>query len=103
MNDKELNELLEYNQEYMDARLSEDVFGGDYTSEVELKYLQKDYDKLQSNWNSLREWLENLIDNFQEDVSTPILHEQMTIRLVYEYMGNLDKMNELESSDNNEG
>lgn len=54
------------------------------------------YIKLQSNWNSLREWLKNLIDNFQEDVSTPILHEQMTIRLVYEYMENLDKMNELE-------
>lgn len=59
----------------------------------------QDYNQLQSNWNSLREWLENLIDNFQEDVSTPILHEQMTIRLVYEYMENLDKMNELEGKD----
>lgn len=60
MNDKELNELLEYNLEYMDARLSEDVFGGDYTSEVELKHLEKAYDKLQSNWNSLREFVYSL-------------------------------------------
>lgn len=76
MNDEKLNELLEYNQEYMDARLSEDVFGGDYTSEIELKYLQKDYDKLQSNWNSLREIIKDLgID----------------------YL--LDKMNELEGND----
>lgn len=77
MNDKELNELLEYNLEYMDARLSEDVFGGDYTSEVELKHLEKAYDKLQSNWNSLREIIKDLgID----------------------YL--LDKMNELEGADN---
>ena len=66
--------------------------------------LKKDneIEKLKGNWKILREWLENLIDNFQEDVSTPILHEQMAIRLVYEYMENLDKMNELEGNDNNE-
>lgn len=52
--------------------------------------------KLQSNWNSLREWLKNKIDNFQDDVSEPILHEQMTMRVIYEHMENLDKMNELE-------
>ena len=52
--------------------------------------------KLQSNWNSLKEWLKNKIDNFQDDVSEPILHEQMTMRVIYEYMENLDKMNELE-------
>ena len=61
-----------------------------------------DYIQLQSNWNSLREWLKNKIDNFQDDVSEPILHEQMTMRVIYEYMENLDKMNELERKDNNE-
>jgi len=84
MNDKELNELLKYNQEYMDARLSEDVFGGDYTSEVELKYLQRNYDKLQSNWNSLREWIEDLYNKGYD------------IKIV------LDKMNELEGKDKGE-
>lgn len=53
-------------------------------------------DKLRDNWNSLREWLKNKIDNFQDDVSEPILHEQMTMRVIYEYMENLDKINELE-------
>lgn len=58
------------------------------------------YNKLRYNWNSLKEWLGNLIDNFQEDVSIPILHEQMTIRLVYEYIENLDKINELKGDNN---
>jgi predicted transcriptional regulator len=62
--------------------------------------LIQEINQLQSNWNSLREWLKNKIDNFQDDVSEPILHEQMTMRVIYEYMENLDKMNELESSDN---
>ena len=84
MNDKELNELLEYNQEYIDARLSEDVFGGDYTNEVELKHLQKDYDKLQSNWNSLREWVEYQAEHTMQQ---------------HNYYGVLDKMNELEGKD----
>ena len=82
------NYSIEYNKiDYLKAR---------YALEEELEFANN----LQSNWNSLREWLENLIDNFQEDVSTPILHEQMTIRLVYEYMEYLDKMNELEGVDN---
>ena len=56
----------------------------------------KKYKQLQSNWNSLREWLESRTNNFQEDVNTPILHEQIVCSLI------LDKMNELEGKDNNE-
>ena len=93
MNDKELNELLEYNQEYMDAKLSEDVFGGDYTSEIELKYLQKDYDKLQSNWNSLREWLMQLKNSYME---TDNIFDDAKFRILLTV---LDKMNELEGKD----
>ena len=70
-----------------------------FINDYSVTFYSPQYHKLQSNWNNLREWLKNLIDNFQEDVSTPILHEQMTIRLVYEYMENLDKMNELEGKD----
>lgn len=36
--------------------------------------------------NELEEWLKGLIDNFNEDVSPLVLHEQMTIRLIYEYL-----------------
>lgn len=96
MNDKEFNKYLGIaNHDIQVANNHEELKS--YVASILFEL-----DKLQSNWNSLREWLENLIDNFQEDVSTPILHEQMTIRLVYEYMENLDKMNELESGDNNE-
>lgn len=90
MNDKELNELLEYNQEYMDARLSEDVFGGDYTSEIKLKYLEKAYDKLQSNWNGLREWINIRLQ--AEILRTGMRNEELIVLL--------DKMNELEGVDN---
>lgn len=51
-------------------------------------------DQLQSNWNSLREWLEKRKQDLDGD---------------YDYGGNykediivLDKMNELEGNDNNE-
>ena len=68
---------------------------------INLEKTENKYNQLQSNWNSLREWLKNKIDNFQDDVSEPILHEQMTMRVIYEYMENLDKMNELEGKDKN--
>ena len=105
MNDKQLNELLEYNQEYMDARLSEDVFGGDYTSEVELKYLQKDYDKLQSNWNSLRELIEKEKTRLAKECSHTYEDSLGKTKYVNEDIFNeldkiLDKMNELEGVDN---
>lgn len=93
MNDKELNELLEYNQEYMEARLSEDIFGGDYTSEVELKHLKKDYDELQTRWDSLREWL---IKQREEYIPTD-RYVDGTFDTIDEI---LDKMNELEGVDN---
>ena len=47
--------------------------------------------KLQSNWNNLKDFLKNKIDNFRDDVSEPILHEQMAVRLVYKYMNELEK------------
>ena len=52
----------------------------------EIEYLRKEIDQLTNNWNELEEYLKGLIDNFKEDVSTPILHEQLTIEMIYEYM-----------------
>lgn len=66
---------------------------------INREQLLSEISMMQSNWNILKKWLKGLIDNFQEDVSTPILHEQMTIKLVYEYMEGLEKMNELERKD----
>lgn len=47
--------------------------------------LSLELDKLQSNWNSLREWLEN-----NED-------DTFTAKVIYDVV--LDKMNELEGKD----
>lgn len=50
----------------------------------------QDYNKLQSNWNSLREWLE------QQKTTWNIIQEHGG----YDYEQILDKMNELEGVDN---
>lgn len=60
----------------------------------------QDYNKLQSNWNSLREWLEN---QHQFIIEIPaytkeIAIEHKTMEICYENV--LDKMNELEGVDN---
>lgn len=42
---KDLDELLEYNNEYMEAQISEEIFGGDYTSAIELKYAKQELER----------------------------------------------------------
>lgn len=49
MSEKELNEAIEYNLEYIEAMNSEEIFGGDYTSSVELKYANKTIEQLQND------------------------------------------------------
>ena len=46
MSDEQLKELQEYNLEYLEAQSSEEIFGGDYTSAVELKYAKKEIERL---------------------------------------------------------
>lgn len=56
----------------------------------------KEIDRLNNIINGLEKWLKGLIDNFNEDVSTSVLHEQMTINLVYDYLENLKELKENE-------
>lgn len=90
MNNEELDELIEYNLEYLEARNSEDIFGGDYTSAVDLKYANKEIEQLQQenkqlkdNWNELKEYCKN----HYYGITT---------------IGVLEKMQELERGDSNE-
>lgn len=46
MSEEQLKELQEYNLEYLEAQQSEEIFGGDYTSAVELKYAKKEIERL---------------------------------------------------------
>lgn len=57
MNKEEIKELQEYNLEYMEAILSEDIFGGDYTSSVKLEYANKTIEKLQQALIDIREYV----------------------------------------------
>ena len=43
MNKEDIKELQEYNLKYLEAINSEEIFGGDYTSAVELEYVKKEH------------------------------------------------------------
>ena len=53
----------------------------------------KQIQELTNNWNELEEYLKGLIDNFDENVSAPIMHEQMTIKIIYDYMKEIKENN----------
>lgn len=92
MNDKEFDKTLEKSFENFIKELAnnpEKVFDND---KLQIKYnnVLKEKIKLQSNWNSLREWLKEmkLSRRYDNDV------ERFTA-----YGAVLDKMNELEGKD----
>lgn len=58
MNKEEIDELMEYNLEYLEARNSEDIFGGDYTSQVDLKYANKELEQLQQENKQLKQMID---------------------------------------------
>ena len=98
---KENDEWFNYKQKCID---NYEDYADNYI-DLEIEYPEdKRYLQLQSNWNSLREWIEKNIkekpllttyffecDGKQKSISTIELEELKRV---------LDKMNELESSDN---
>lgn len=52
----------------------------------EITNKQERLELLNSIINEFEKWLKNKIDNFDEDVKDTILHEQMTIRCIYDYL-----------------
>ena len=60
IDEDELQELLDYNLEYMDALQSEEIFGGDYTSAIDLKYADRQNEKLKER---IKERIKNKTTN----------------------------------------
>ena len=56
---------------------------------AELIRLTKENEKLKSIINELQQWLEKLIDNFDNNVSEATMREQSTIQYVYDYLQEL--------------
>lgn len=88
-NDKEWNRQIEYIRKKIEQEEQEGILftidclnNHKYNFDYNLEELIKEAKKLQSNWNSLREWLEN-----NED-------DTFTAKVIYDVV--LDKMNELE-------
>lgn len=55
MSEEQLRELQEYNLEYLEAQASEEMFGGDFTSAVELKQAKKEIERLNNIINKAKE------------------------------------------------
>lgn len=55
MSEEEVRKLQEYNNKYTEAMISEEVFGGDHTSSVELEYANKLIEQLQQENEKLKE------------------------------------------------
>ena len=62
MSEEEIREAQEYNLEYMEAMSSEEIFGGDYTSAVELKYANKTIERLQQVNKQLKDRIDKAIE-----------------------------------------
>ena len=102
---REVNNLIRFMQEkkYHDKQYEELL-----NQYIEMA---RDFDKLQSNWNSLRECIIGIIDGAREELNTIMQGDDLeyinqcsrefeVIRKNLEIV--LDKMNELEGKDNNE-
>lgn len=69
---KDLDELLEYNNEYMEAQISEEIFGGDHTSAVELKYVKQELERYKNIIDELEKYIEK---HFIGTIATNILNK----------------------------
>lgn len=66
MSEEQLKELQEYNLEYLEALNSEEIFGDDYTSAVELKYANREIERLNNIINELEKYLNEQIQKSWE-------------------------------------
>lgn len=94
MNKEEIQELMDYNLEYLEARNSEEIFGGDYTSSVDLKYANKEIDKLLQENKQLKEQRDKAIKYIEESIKNPMFAEYICANDNGE-VENLDKLLEI--------
>ena len=68
MSEEKIQELMDYNLEYMEAQQSEEIFGGDYTSAVDLKYANKQIEKLEKAMEEKSSYKDIIIENQQKKI-----------------------------------
>ena len=81
---KDLNELLEYNNEYMEAQISEEIFGGDYTSAVELKYAQQELDKYKNIVDEIKKLCDENTNGVDDDGYDDAYYDRVYVREIDE-------------------
>lgn len=99
MSEEQLKELQEYNLEYLEAQQSEEIFGGDYTSAVELKYAKKEIERLNNIINELEK---DLIEYFKKEYPDRKLEDYNLENCTYDYaLVILGRLQELKGSNSN--
>lgn len=86
---EEIEEILKGLHKIADSKCYADDVLYDENCQILLDYitsLQKENESLNNIINELDSWLSRLIKEFDENVSESIMHEQMVIRLVYDYL-----------------
>ena len=86
--DKEKHEMRYIVNQYgVDVIVSKDILIDDQNKEIE---------RLNNIINELEKWLKSKIDYFDKTAKDTILHEQMAIRVIYDYLQELkgDSSNE---------
>lgn len=100
MSEEQLKELQEYNLEYLEAQASEEMFGGDFTSAVELKQANKEIERLNNIINELEKWLKYKKEQMEE---FELYKRKETGAFWYSTMGNIEtfieRIQELKGSD----
>lgn len=69
MSEENIQELMDYNLEYMEAQQSEEIFGGDYTSAIDLKYANKQIEKLEKAMEDKSSYKDIIIENQQKKIN----------------------------------
>ena len=116
MSEEELKELHEYNLEYLEAQASEEMFGGDFTSAVELKQAKKEIERLNNRVKQLEKSimisnkkhsfmtkdnikLRTIINELEKDLEEKIDEDRLNILSNSHWKYVLDKLQELKGDD----
>lgn len=72
MSEEELKRLQEYNLEYLEAQQSEEIFGGDHTSAVELKYAEMKIEEMSKELINQDEYITKLKEEYANQLQQKV-------------------------------
>lgn len=103
MNKEDIKELQEYNLKYLEARNNEEIFGGDYTSEVELEYVKKENQRLQQELernkniiDELEKYLNEVMESYGYETDITDRIEKIAVKNILNKLKELKERNKID-------